>query len=128
MNNELILKAKKALKKAHPKLSGYKVGAAVEGLTGNIHIGYNVETDIHHAIHAEMMAICSLIENSNEKIKQIVVACVDRAWFPCGWCRQWIWEYSESPETQVIAYCVSTNEIEVATISELLPKAFKLEL
>jgi len=124
---ELINLARKQTRRAHPKLSGYRVGAAVLGVNGRVCGGYNVETDIHHAIHAEMSAIHALMADSTT-IQAIAVACTDRPWFPCGWCRQWIWEYAESPDAVVIACCTETDQVEIATISELLPDAFKLEV
>ena len=62
---DLIGLAKGATIFAHPKLSGYHVGASVLGTNGKYSTGYNVETDIHHAIHAEMSAIHGMKKQKN---------------------------------------------------------------
>ena len=123
----LIDMAIEAREKAYPKLSQYKVGAAIRDTYGNYWTGYNVETDIHHAIHAEMSAIHQMIgAEPRARIVRIAVACADRAWFPCGWCRQWIWEYAMSQVTIVMAHCIKTGETKEMSIGELLPDGFRL--
>jgi cytidine deaminase len=127
--DDLLHRAREAVQYAHPKLSGYRVGAAVLATDGTITIGYNVETDIHHAIHAEMSAIHAMLAKStSQKIYAIAVACEDRAWYPCGWCRQWIWEYADGPHTLVFACDTKSRDYLVNKIGTLLPDAFRLEV
>ena len=125
-NRSLIEHARQGQRKAFAKVSGYMVGAAIRDNFTGLYVGSNVETDIHHSNHAEMLAIQRMITVFPErKIKEIIVMCPDDAWFPCGWCRQWIWEYAENEDTRVIAVNTDLTQIKVATIGQLLPFGFK---
>lgn len=123
----LINRAKLNMTFAHPKLSGYRVGACVLADNGVMYDGYNVETDIHLAIHAEMSAIHAMASDHNASVLAIAVACADKAWFPCGLCRQWINEYAASPSTEIFAVYAGGQDYIRSTIKELIPDGFKLK-
>lgn len=126
MNNDVLLsKAKNVANNAKAHLSNYRVGAAILSDKGNIYVGCNVEFDNYsNTIHAEEAAISALVSSGETKIISIAVYTeAEEPQFPCGMCRQSLFELG-GPHLKVIA-CNKTKS-ETILMSELLPRAFSL--
>ena len=123
---KLIETAKSISKKARAHLSDYKVGAAILSEAGNIYSGCNIEFDNYsNTIHAEESAICSMITNGDTKpVKIAIYTSEDKLVFPCGMCRQSLFELGGN-QLEVIA--CNDNKTKTIKMEELMPNAFYLE-
>lgn len=115
--------AKSAAKRAYAPYSNFKVGAAILGASGKIYAGCNVENASYGLSNcAERTAIFSAVASGETRIKCVVVYTPTKiATTPCGACRQVIYEFG--PDTRVISFCTSREELDVS-IHTLLPGAF----
>lgn len=121
--------AREAASHAHAPYSGFRVGAAVLGASGSIHLGANVENASYGlAICAERVALATARVAGETELTAIAVACIDAAdetgpdgRMPCGACRQWIRELA--PRARI--YIAGTDGS--YAIDELLPNAFQLD-
>jgi cytidine deaminase len=122
----LFWRAKAACERAYAPYSGFRVGAAVLTASGEVFEGANIENASYGAtICAERVAVSKTVsEGHKDSIAAIAIASsgADAA-FPCGICRQFIFEFGDD-----IRIIVGTDEarLEEYTISELLPNGFRL--
>ena len=125
--DHLIGAAKLASKLAHVHVSDYKVGAALLMDSGKLHIGYNIETDVHTlTVHAEVLSVINFLQRDDlfDKPKALCVYVRgEKAWFPCGICRQYIWE--KCGDITIIACCDSNVETKYAKLSKIFPDGFR---
>lgn len=119
----LIAKAKEARLYAYAPYSKFKVGAALEGKSGNIYTGCNIENQAYGStMCAERVSLFKGISEGEKKFVQLaIVADVSDYCYPCGDCRQVMMEFS--PQLKVIMGNLEGKFI-VRTITELLPLAF----
>lgn len=90
--DRLIAAAERAQKSARCAHSGFAVGAAVLGGSGQVHPGCNVESPtLIHGICAERAAIFAAIGRGEKELKAICT--VAPTAYPCGVCRQAILEF-----------------------------------
>ena len=108
-------------KRARAPYSNYTVGAAVEIANGNIIGGCNVENASYPLSNcAEQSALFTAISENQTEIKALAVA-TKNGGFPCGACRQVIWELcGDIP----IYICDKDNLIIETTSKVLLPNPF----
>jgi cytidine deaminase len=121
----VVAELRRLLANAHAPHSGVHVSAAVEAADGSIHYGVNVENAAYpQGVCAEASAISAAVTQGQTSIRRVWVASSlpDLIW-PCGGCRQKIWEFSE-PGCQVAS--VLDGHAESHTIEELLPLGFRL--
>jgi len=120
---KLITEAGKARERAYAPYSNFQVGAAVEGESGDIYIGCNVESASYGlTVCAERVAIWKGISCGEKRFKQIaVVVDTEELTPPCGVCRQIIWEFCG--DVPVILSNLHGNT-ETVRMTELLPRAF----
>ena len=120
---QLLQQAKEASQAAYAPYSRYKVGSAVLTSTGEVFSGCNVENASYGlTLCAERNAISSMVAAGH--IDLVVIAIVSPntpGCYPCGACRQWIYEFN--PEAMVV---VEGDDLKpkTMTIKELLPNAF----
>lgn len=121
---ELIKEATDALKFSRPLYSGFRVGAAVIGGSGKIYRGCNFENpSLMNSFCAEKLAILKALSEGEDRILAIAITSENGDYcFPCGSCRQFIFEFS--PEASI--YVNGKEGIKKYLISELLPEAFRL--
>ncbi|MDB5649274.1 MAG: cytidine deaminase, partial [Hyphomicrobiales bacterium] len=114
--------------RAHAPYSQFKVGAAIRGAGGGLHIGCNVENAAYPSgTCAEEAAIAAMIASGETRIAAIaVLGSGDAPVTPCGACRQRIREFA-TPATLVHAGSVSGARLSV-TLDALLPHAFGPDL
>lgn len=122
-NDDLIKKAKEALKYAYAPYSSFKVGAAVLSDKGNVYTGCNIENSSYGATNcAERTAIFKGISEGETKFKKIaIVSSEENYTFPCGICRQVMAEFMIDGEVIV---CNKKGNISIFKVNELLPNTF----
>ena len=118
---ELIKKAINAQKRAVSPYSNYPVGAALLTTDDSIILGCNIESKAYPTtICAERVAIFSAISQGFKNFSAMALITQDGA-FPCGSCRQIIYEYADD----IPIYIATDVENYVTqTISDLLPFPF----
>lgn len=125
LNKILLEKAKEMLAFAYAPYSKFRVGAALLGKSGNIYTGCNIENASYGAcLCAERAAIAKGVsQGETEFLRIAVVSSQGEFTYPCGICRQVLWEFM--PDGIVI---VEDNKqgIIVEQVRALLPKGFSL--
>lgn len=123
ISTQLLQQAKNASSKAYAPYSKFSVGAALITEDGSIFTGCNVENASYGlTLCAERSAMSLMVANGYRKFDAIAIyAKAGTDCYPCGACRQWLYEFGK--EAQVI---VEDKEHNPKTISvqELLPNAF----
>ncbi|MDZ7688597.1 MAG: cytidine deaminase [Halobacteriales archaeon] len=121
--DELIRQARDALEHAYAPYSEYKVGAAVQTLSGEVFTGCNIEiANYSNTIHAEELAIASAVISGHREFQSIAVTTIERdGAAPCGMCRQTMEEFCDSDFRILLDRGDNHREVE---LSELLPHSF----
>ena len=121
---ELAEAAEKAALNAYSPYSGFKAGAAIMTESGEIFTGCNVENASYGlTICAERIALFNAITAGHQKFSEIVIYTnTDKAFYPCGACRQVLAEFNPQLEVSVIW----KNGKETMKLQDLLPKQFRL--
>lgn len=129
-NEELLQIAKDVAQKAYCPYSKFAVGACALYESGNYYIGCNVENSSYGlGICAERNAISTAVA-MGEKSKLVKIAiyspnttkCV-----PCGACRQWLQEFEQGQNVQVVLED-ENDKLIIYGLSELLPHSFSSNL
>lgn len=131
----LVDAARAACKNGYAPYSSFKVGAAVRVADGSIYLGSNMENASYGlSICAEVSAISAV--SSDGKLSLIrSIAIIGGNFseinnkehvFPCGRCRQLIYEASELSSCDITVLCggLHSKDFSETTIKELLPNAF----
>ena len=125
--DRLVSAAREARERAVADYSGFKVGAALETVDGQIVTGCNIENATYGlTICAERVAVFKALSEGHRKFRRIaVVADTVDPTPPCGPCRQILWEFAGDIE-------VTLANLEAVTgthkMSELLPHPFDRRL
>lgn len=120
---ELIEKAKEARKYAYVPYSRFPVGAALLTKDGEIYTGCNVENASYGLANcAERTAVFKAVSEGKREFKAIAVVGDEKALsFPCGACRQVLYEFG--PDMDVIVANLE-GAYKIMKITELLANAF----
>ena len=120
---ELIERAKESSEKAYVPYSNFKVGAALLMKSKKIYAGCNVEFSDYLALHAEMNAIGTAVNNGDKDIQTVVVYSYSTPpVLPCGSCRQKLYEFSSLYEHDIKVIAVNDKKEQIKMmLSELLP-------
>ena len=129
-NEELLQIAKEVAQKAYCPYSNFAVGACALYESGNYYSGCNVENSSYGlGICAERNAISTAVaagENS-KLIKIAIYSPKTTECTPCGACRQWLQEFEQGQNIQIILE-KENNSLIVYSLSELLPHSFKADM
>lgn len=122
---KLVDASKAAMESAYAPYSNFKVGAVVQGGSGKVYSGCNVENASYGlSVCAERVAIFKAVSEGEKEIRAIVIAnSSGKPAFPCGACRQVMAEFA-GDEMEILL--VSDEGVEKHTLGELLPNAFRL--
>ena len=122
----LMDRAKEVSKNAYIPYSKFAVGACVLTENGNSYTGCNFENaSFGLTICAERNAIGTAIANGERKIKAIAIYSPNGDnCFPCGACRQVIYEFQTDEGVDVITEV--NGELKVYKLNDLLPHGFDL--
>jgi cytidine deaminase len=123
ISSRLLEAAKKVREHAYAPHSHFKVGAALQTRAGNVYVGCNVENASFGATTcAERNAIAAMVAAGERDVQAIAIyAGPEGPTFPCGICRQVIYEFSGDARV-IVTDNDSVREVE---ISALLPEAFR---
>ncbi len=117
---------RRLLAHSHSPYSGVPVAAVVEDPAGGLHYGVNVENAAYpEGVCAEASAISAMVTQGERAIARVWVASnLDGLIWPCGGCRQKIFELSRAGCTITSVAADGTGETH--TIEALLPLGFRL--
>ena len=123
---QLIARAKEASALAEVHLSNYPVGAAILTKSGGVYTGCNIEFDNYsNTIHAEEAAICSMVgSGDSEPVAIAIYTPGEEPSFPCGMCRQSLFELGGSELTVIATTDTKTRQ---AKMGAIFTDAFKLQ-
>ena len=120
-DTELVAKATEAMLNSYSPYSHYTVGACLLCDDGSIYTGCNIENASYGAsMCAERTAVFKAVSEGRKSFAAIAVAAHGTMPWPCGICRQVLYELS--PGMRVIVSC--DGETLEAPLSELLPHGF----
>jgi coenzyme F420-0:L-glutamate ligase/homotetrameric cytidine deaminase len=121
--DQLIEQAKDAMKEAYAPYSGFKVGAALLCIGGQIYKAGNIENAASGAgICAERAAIAKAVSSGERNFEAMaIVASSGEIVSPCGICRQNLMEFGEDI---LVIMANSRGDAMTATVADLLPRAF----
>ena len=115
--------ALKAMDNAYVPYSHFRVGAAVLSEDGRVFTGCNVENASYGGtICAERTAIVKAVSEGATRFTAVAVAGEDADAWPCGICRQALYEFS--PDLEVVMANTRGKAL-VMKLSELLPVGFR---
>ena len=121
---ELFVIARDMMPKAYAPFSGYHVGAALLGKDGKVYTGVNVENSSYGgAICAERTACVKAVSEGCREFEAIAIATKDGDGFPCGICRQFLYEFATD---LVVILGADEDHLKTYTLRELLPEGFRL--
>ena len=120
-DEELLQKARDMKRFAYVPYSHYWVGAALRSKDGRVFTGCNVENAAFgNTMCAERTALFKAVSEGARKFTAIAIAAEGSAPFPCGACRQSLYEFT--PELRVLV--TWDGNVREAKLSELLPEGF----
>jgi cytidine deaminase len=123
MPDDFLLEAARAVQlHAYAPYSGFRVGAALEGMDGQVFVGCNVESaSFGLTICAERSALVAAVAAGHRAFRRIVVISdSDPPASPCGACRQMLAEFGLDLRVDA----VGPGRAQTWTLAELLPDAF----
>ena len=121
--DQLLEQAREAQKRAYAPYSKFRVGAALQGASGKIYLGCNIENASYRVTTcAEQSALSVAVVAGEKKFTRLaLVADSPDPASPCGACRQALVEFA--PDLEV--YSVSrTGAEQHRNMNELIPMAF----
>jgi len=123
----LAAELRRLLAHSHAPYSGVHVAAAMEGADGALHYGVNVENAAYpQGVCAEASAISAAVTAGETSIRRVWLgSSLPGFIWPCGGCRQKIWEFS-TPGCEVVSVAAD-GSTERHTIEDLLPLGFRLD-
>jgi cytidine deaminase len=123
MDVALLESALRAREHAHAIFSDFKVGAALEDISGRIHTGCNIENATYGlTMCAERVALFKAMSEGARRFVRIAVAAdTDVLTPPCGSCRQLLWEFCGDIEVLLVNL---QGKSEALRMKELFPRPF----
>lgn len=120
-DGELLAAAREMTARAYAPYSRYTVGAALRAKDGRVFTGCNVECAAYGmAMCAERTALCKAVSEGVREFEAIAIASNGSAPYPCGACRQMLYEFA--PDLRVLV--TWEDEVRETTLGALLPEGF----
>ncbi len=121
MDEILIRMAYCARENAYTPYSHYRVGAALLCSDGSIYTGCNIENAAYgNAFCAERTALVKAVSEGKRSFKKIAVVGEGSAPYPCGACRQSLFEFA--PDIEILV--AWDGQIVRTDLRTLLPCGF----
>jgi len=135
--SEILRLALQAADSSYSPYSHFRVGAAAVWQTPagvTVTRGCNVENAFYEAAHAEAVAITNGASQGHRSLRAVYIACPDAApdspiefAVPCGFCRQWMSEFSSGDDIEVVLVSGSADvRARYLLFKDLLPIPFRL--
>lgn len=122
-DQELVELAFTMLERSYVPYSHFPVGAALEGADGTVYTGCNVENAAYgSSICAERTALVKAVSEGCRSFRRLAVVgrSQDYCW-PCGACRQMLFEFA--PELEVLVAKQDHSFVKYS-LCALLPQGF----
>jgi cytidine deaminase len=121
---DLLNAARAVRENAYVPYSRFKVGAAIRGASGAIHVGCNVENVAYpEGTCAEAGAIAAMVAAGEIVIAEVcVIADSPVPVTPCGGCRQKLAEFATADVPVMLATMDGAQRM--TTVGQMLPGAF----
>ncbi|MDO5298996.1 MAG: cytidine deaminase [Clostridia bacterium] len=120
-DQELMDMAIEARRFSYSPYSGYAVGAALESEDGRVFTGCNIENAAYgNAMCAERTALFKAVSEGVRRFTRVAIAGSGSAPFPCGACRQSLYEFAPGLEVLV----TWDGHVRKTTLAALLPEGF----
>ena len=118
--------AKEVMKNAYSPYSEFQVGAALLTANGTVYTGCNVEnSSFGLTICAERTAIFKAVSEGEREILAVAIYSPNSdSCYPCGACRQVLYEFQGDTEIDVVTENLGTLEIQ--KLSYFLPCGFRI--
>lgn len=118
--------AKEASRNSYSPFSKFAVGAGVLASSGKIYSGCNIEnSSFGMTICAERCAIFKAVSEGEKEITAVAIYSPNRdSCYPCGACRQVMFEFQGDKEVKIITEkdgCLS-----ISKMSDILPFGFRM--
>ncbi len=122
----LMDKAKEAAKKSYSPFSEFAVGASVVTASGKIYSGCNIEnSSFGMTICAERCAIFKAVSEGDKEILAVAIYSPNEDdCYPCGACRQVMYEFQGQDEIEIITE--DKGKLNIKKLSDFLPYGFKI--
>ena len=122
----LMDKAKEVSKLSYSPYSQFAVGAAILTDSGKIFTGCNVENSSYGlTVCAERCAIFKAISEGETGILAVAIFSPNQEeCYPCGACRQVIFEFQKDTEIEIVTE--KDSNLVIRKMNELLPFGFKI--
>lgn len=119
--------AHQAREQAYAPYSGYRVGAALLTVSGEIITGCNVENATYGATCcAEQVAVFRAVASGFRTFRALAILTGGpEPGTPCGICRQVLSEFSEEGELAILCFTPDGEEARFS-LGQLLPERFRL--
>jgi cytidine deaminase len=123
-DTELIKLALAVREKAYAPYSGFAVGAALLGRSGQVYTACNVENAAYPLTTcAERAAVAKAVSEGEQAFEAIAVITSTGA-TPCGACRQILREFAGPEGDLRVLVADLEGNVQTFTIAELLPASF----
>ncbi|MCQ2739115.1 MAG: cytidine deaminase [bacterium] len=122
----LMDRAKAASQNSYSPFSRFAVGAAVLTSDGEIYEGCNIEnSSFGMTICAERCAIFKAVSDGKRELLAVAIYSPNAdSCYPCGACRQVMYEFQGDEEISVITENI--GQLEINKLSYFLPCGFKI--
>lgn len=122
----LMNEAKEASQNSYSPYSKFAVGAAVLASSGKIYKGCNVEnTSFGLTVCAERNAVFKAISEGETNVIAVAIYSPNTdSCYPCGACRQVLYEFQKDKEIEIITE--KSGYLEVNKLNYLFPCGFKI--
>lgn len=123
---QLMDKAKEASKMSYSPFSRFAVGAALIAKSGKIYSGCNIENSSFGMTNcAERTAIFKAVSEGEREILAIAIYSPNSDnCYPCGACRQVMYEFQGDDE--IIVITEDCGRLDARKLSEFLPFGFRI--
>ncbi len=123
---QLMDRAKEASKMSYSPFSRFAVGAALVAKSGKIYSGCNVENSSFGMTNcAERTAIFKAVSEGEREILAIAIYSPNSDnCYPCGACRQVMYEFQGDDE--IIVITEDCGRLDARKLSEFLPFGFRI--
>ncbi len=123
---QLMDKAKEASKMSYSPFSRFAVGAALIAKSGKIYSGCNIENSSFGMTNcAERTAIFKAVSEGEREILAIAIYSPNSDnCYPCGACRQVMFEFQGDDE--IIVITEDCGRLDARKLSEFLPFGFRI--